>query len=78
MDSRTIYIYIYILTMDLEFYTDAILGHTRAGLLFKGSLPGSVDLCITPQIKASMYYNCKLPTAYGASDSLFFGDHEAK
>ena len=25
-----------------------------------------------------MYYNCKLPTAYGASDSLFFGYHEAR
>lgn len=27
--------------------------------------------------ETSMYYGCSLPSAYGAKDSVFFGDHEA-
>jgi len=75
-----------------DFFNDFFMGVVRNPRLFHGILKVPFDLkrfwnarpgltgwvILNISYLASMYYNCKLPSAYSASDSLFFGDHEAK
>ncbi|CAK9096325.1 unnamed protein product [Durusdinium trenchii] len=75
-----------------DFFNDYFMGVVRNPRLFHGILKVPFDLkrfwnarpgltgwvILNISYLASTYYNCKLPSAYGPGDSLFFGDHEAK
>jgi len=75
-----------------ECWNDFFMGVVRNPRLLKGTLRVPFDLkrfwnarpgltgwvILNISYLAGMYYNCKLPTAYGSDESLFFGDHAAK
>mmetsp|Transcript_18069 Transcript_18069/g.40892 ORF Transcript_18069/g.40892 Transcript_18069/m.40892 type:complete len:525 (-) Transcript_18069:88-1662(-) len=75
-----------------EIFNDWFMGVVRNPRLFRSCLKVPFDLkrfwnarpgltgwvILNISYLAGMYYNCRLPSAYSSSDSLFFGDHAGK
>eukprot|EP00928_Gymnodinium_smaydae_P047545 TRINITY_DN3173_c0_g1_i1.p1 TRINITY_DN3173_c0_g1~~TRINITY_DN3173_c0_g1_i1.p1 ORF type:complete len:580 (-),score=134.69 TRINITY_DN3173_c0_g1_i1:72-1724(-) len=75
-----------------DFWNDFFMGVVRNPRLFKGTLKIPFDLkrfwnarpgltgwvLLNISYMAAMYYNCRLPSAYTAKDSLIFSTHAAK
>merc|ERR1719401_1973029 len=75
-----------------DFWNDFFMGVVRNPRLFKSTLKVPFDLkrfwnarpgltgwvILNISYLAAIYYDCKLPTAYGTTDGLFFSDHDEK